>query len=84
MLGPIFSLAPCPCGSGTAYGVCCGPLRDGNPAPTAEALMRSRNPAHEDETGVVECRARFRDARDEQAMRETSRFERRGGRWVLG
>lgn len=32
---------PCPCGGG-AYGACCGPLHAGAPAPTAEALMRSR------------------------------------------
>jgi len=33
---------PCPCGGGT-YGTCCGPALDGSrPAPTAEALMRSR------------------------------------------
>ena len=33
----------CPCGSGEQYGGCCGPrLDDSNPAPTAEALMRSR------------------------------------------
>jgi SEC-C motif-containing protein len=35
---------PCPCGSGRAYGQCCGLYHAGNgvPAPTAEALMRSR------------------------------------------
>lgn len=33
----------CPCGSGDTYGACCGPLLAGDrPAPTAEALMRSR------------------------------------------
>lgn len=33
----------CPCGSGEQFGLCCGPRLDGsNPAPTAEALMRSR------------------------------------------
>lgn len=34
--------APCPCGSGTPYPKCCGPLHAGAPAPTALALMRSR------------------------------------------
>lgn len=33
--------APCPCGGG-AYGDCCGPILSGEPAPTAERLMRSR------------------------------------------
>jgi SEC-C motif-containing protein len=33
----------CPCLSGDAYGVCCGPLHRGErAAPTAETLMRSR------------------------------------------
>lgn len=36
----------CLCGSGAAYGVCCGPLHDGLPAETAEALMRSRYSAY--------------------------------------
>ncbi|MCE5233234.1 MAG: YchJ family protein [Mizugakiibacter sp.] len=34
--------APCPCGSGSAYARCCGPLHAGAPAPDAKALMRSR------------------------------------------
>ncbi len=33
---------PCPCGSGSDYATCCGPLHAGAPATTAEALMRSR------------------------------------------
>lgn len=32
----------CPCGSARAYALCCGPVHAGSPAPTAEALMRSR------------------------------------------
>ena len=32
----------CPCGSGTDFDACCGPVIAGAPAPTAEALMRSR------------------------------------------
>lgn len=33
----------CPCGSGSAYDACCGPLHDGTGiAATAEQLMRSR------------------------------------------
>ena len=31
----------CPCGKGD-YATCCKPYHDGTPAPTAEALMRSR------------------------------------------
>jgi SEC-C motif-containing protein len=34
---------PCPCGSGNAFSQCCEPALQGTrPAPTAEALMRSR------------------------------------------
>jgi SEC-C motif-containing protein len=36
----------CPCGSGTPYVACCGPLHDGAAATTAEALMRSRYAAY--------------------------------------
>ena len=114
----------CPCGSGTTYAACCGPLHDGAAAETAEALMRSRYSAYavghldhvfrtwhprtrpadlqadphltwlgleilrtvdggpDDDTGVVEFRARFRTPQGEQVMHETSRFERRAGRWV--
>lgn len=37
----------CPCPSGDTYGACCGPLHRGErPAPTAEALMRSRYSAY--------------------------------------
>ena len=32
----------CPCGSGNPFGACCGRWHAGEPAPTAEALMRSR------------------------------------------
>lgn len=32
----------CPCGSGRGFDECCGPLLAGAPAPTPEALMRSR------------------------------------------
>jgi len=35
-------MTQCPCGSGQDLKDCCRPLIDGTPAPTAEALMRSR------------------------------------------
>ncbi|AYF98605.1 YchJ family protein [Protaetiibacter intestinalis] len=35
-------MSACPCGSGRAFAECCGPILAGEPAPTAEALMRSR------------------------------------------
>jgi len=39
-------MSECPCGSGTDFAACCGPILAGAPAPTAEALMRSRYTAH--------------------------------------
>lgn len=33
---------PCPCRRGDVFAECCGPLLVGRPAPSAEALMRSR------------------------------------------
>lgn len=32
----------CPCGLGTTYDECCGPLHNGAKAPTAERVMRAR------------------------------------------
>lgn len=32
----------CPCGTGRSYAACCMPFHEGEDAPTAEALMRSR------------------------------------------
>ena len=41
------SKGPCPCGSGEAYGACCGPLHAGQrEAADATALMRSRYAAY--------------------------------------
>ena len=40
------SAGACPCGSGQAYAVCCAALHRGAPAPSAEALMRSRYSAY--------------------------------------
>ncbi len=46
---------PCPCGSGTAFAECCGPPLAGEPAPTPEALMRSRYTAFVlGDTGYIE------------------------------
>ncbi|GBF88151.1 hypothetical protein Rsub_00863 [Raphidocelis subcapitata] len=36
----------CPCGSGAAYPACCGRIHAGEPAPTAEALLRARFSAY--------------------------------------
>lgn len=44
---PLSSDRPCPCGSGQKILGCCGPYLLGQlPAPTAEALMRSRYSAY--------------------------------------
>lgn len=38
---------PCPCGATLTYDECCGRYHRGEPAPTAEALMRSRYCAYQ-------------------------------------
>lgn len=40
------ALQPCPCGSGNTLARCCGRYHAGEPAPDAEALMRSRYSAY--------------------------------------
>lgn len=45
-------------------------------------VMRNLGGGPDDATGVVEFRARSRDAGGEHVLHETSRFERRAGRWV--
>ncbi|HEV7272347.1 YchJ family protein [Pseudoxanthomonas sp.] len=35
-------MSPCPCGTARDYAACCGRYHAGEPAPDAEALMRSR------------------------------------------
>jgi SEC-C motif domain protein len=40
------SNATCPCGSGLKHKKCCGKYHQGEPAPTPEALMRSRYSAY--------------------------------------
>ena len=116
--------AECPCGTGRPYGACCLPLHRGEPAATAEQLMRARYAAYvtgetdflfrswhprtrpddltapdgptwtglrvlrtvdggaEDDTGIVEFEARYATAVGPEVLHETSRFERRRGRWV--
>lgn len=37
---------PCPCNPSRGYADCCGRFHDGEPAPDAEALMRSRYSAY--------------------------------------
>lgn len=59
-------MSVCPCGSDRAFDQCCGPILAGLPAPTAEALMRSRYTAfvrrdidHIERTCTPETRATF-------------------------
>lgn len=121
----------CPCGSGQAYNECCYPLIQGaQPAPTAEALMRSRYSAYtqaeidyiyatthasqqskfnrqeslawarkadwqsleivrteeggvEDESGVVEFIARYREKGKSVVHHEIAEFAKEEGRWYF-
>ena len=45
-------------------------------------VLRAVDGGPSDDTGTVEFRARFERAGVEHALHETSRFERRAGRWV--
>ena len=59
-------MSACPCGSGRAFDLCCGPILAGEPAPSPEALMRSRYTAfvrhdidHIERSCAPETRAAF-------------------------
>jgi len=64
----------CPCGSGNDYGTCCGRfIEGGTPAPTAEALMRSRYTAYTlARIGYITAThdPRTRDHHDEERARQ--------------
>lgn len=72
---------PCPCGSDHAFGQCCHPYIEGTPAPTAEALMRSRYTAH-----VVVNADYLWDTWEKNARRASSKEEVRywaeNSRWL--
>ncbi|WP_211230863.1 YchJ family protein [Chitinilyticum aquatile] len=66
-------MSACPCGSKLEYAVCCGPIIAGAPAPSAEALMRSRYAAfvlgeldHVERTHAPEVRDDFNRAEAER------------------
>ena len=67
----------CPCGSKHDFDECCGPIIAGAPAPTAEALMRSRYTAfakrtldHVERTHAPEVRDDFNRAEAERLAEE--------------
>ena len=73
---------PCPCGSGKAYAVCCGPILKGSAAAeTAEALMRSRYSAYV--TGRLDFLAEslHPEHRDDLDIAATRRWSQRA-RWL--
>jgi SEC-C motif-containing protein len=45
-------------------------------------ILRTVDGGSLDDTGTVEFRARFRSADRTQVLHETSRFQRRAGRWL--
>lgn len=70
-------MTSCPCGSGRELDECCGPIVAGTPAPTPEALMRSRYTAfvlgkidHLDRTHAPEIRDDFNRAEAERTAAE--------------
>jgi SEC-C motif-containing protein len=67
----------CPCGLGREFEDCCGPILDGTPAATPEALMRSRYSAfvlgrieHINRTHAPEIREDFNLAEAERTVAE--------------
>ncbi len=67
----------CPCGSERDYEDCCGPIIAGTPAPTAEALVRSRYTAfvrgeldHVADTHAPEVREDFNRAEAERVAQQ--------------
>ncbi len=67
----------CPCGSDKPLSECCGPIIAGSPAPTAEALMRSRYSAfvthqldHIERSHAPEIREDFNRAEAERMAEE--------------
>lgn len=70
-------MTDCPCGSMRSFGDCCGPILAGAPAPSAEALMRSRYTAyvkhnldHVERTHAPEIRNDFNRAEGERTAAE--------------
>jgi SEC-C motif-containing protein len=70
-------MAMCSCGSKISFEECCEPIINGSPAPTAEALMRSRYSAfvhqkldHIERTNVSEIAGDFNRAEAERVSEE--------------
>ncbi|WP_434621486.1 YchJ family protein [Azospirillum sp. B2RO_4] len=71
-------MSSCPCCSGRSFEDCCGPILAGEPAPTAEALMRSRYTAfvrhdidHVERTHAPEIRDDFNRGEAERVADES-------------
>lgn len=71
-------MSSCPCCSGRSFEECCGPILAGEPAPTAEALMRSRYTAfvrhdldHVERTHAPEIREDFNRGEAERVADES-------------
>src|SRR5690349_6659067 len=65
----------CPCGSELGLEACCGPAISGErPAPTAEALMRSRYTAYTQKKGSYIVETHDPDSREEVDEKATQRW----------
>lgn len=65
---------PCPCHGGRSYGACCRPWHHGAPAPTPEALMRSRFAAYA--LGLVDHIVATTDPKGPQWQRHAASWRR--------
>ena len=71
----------CPCGSGSNFDACCSPYIEGQPVPTAEALMRSRYSAytHDNQAYLFETLAP--ESREEEEL-ETEQASGSNLKWL--
>ena len=81
--GSMQDTAPCPCGGGI-FAACCGPFISGSrPAPTAEALMRSRYSAYV--TGAADyLLATWHPASRPEGFELQDEIHWQGARWRAG
>ncbi|MEN9403024.1 MAG: hypothetical protein RL091_1727 [Verrucomicrobiota bacterium] len=74
-------MSSCPCGSGQSFETCCGPIIGGAPAPTAEALMRSRYTAYVQRNVEHLGRSLSADQRKDFAPEEAKKWAE-GSEWL--
>ncbi|MFT4683284.1 MAG: SEC-C motif-containing protein [Flavobacteriales bacterium] len=70
-------MTPCPCLSNLPFASCCQPILNGTPAPTAEALMRSRYSAYAEKDAAYLHRTTHTSTRKEHPVKEILKWAKR-------